>query len=288
MSQSKRHHIVPQMILRNFLNSNGKLYCFNKDTGKRFETSPANVFVESNLYTRKLADGYKDTSVETKIATEIEAHAAPVILKIIERAREQRSLELAKEEVSAWLRFLRFQHDRMSTTLKKIQEKNYSDSIIREFELKYRPLTPDEREEWSNKETKDRASREAWLDNLLYDNYDDLPTMRMFKSKGIGATVTGKSNKSFVIGSNPVIVKPNKAGSTSLMDPGVGQLYPVAHDVIIHWGRMPGNPELVILTDYNIIRALNEQSLEQSTLIAGRSRDLIKSLSRSMRGRKQV
>lgn len=264
------------------------LYCFRKDTGECFEAPSTKMFVEKNLYTRRLADGSRDTSLETMIATKIEANAAPVISKIIERARERRNLDLAKEEVSAWLLFLRYQHDRMSTTLKNIQDKNLPDSIIRDFERKYRPLTPDERKEWSNKQTKDRAAHEAWLDNLLCDDYGDLPSMRVFKSKGIGAIVTGKPNKSFVIGGNPVIRLPNAAGSTSLLDPGVLELYPVAHDVIIHWGRMLGDPELVILTDYTVIRALNERSLEQSISIAGRSRDLIESLSRSMHGRKQV
>jgi len=44
-----KHHYIPQFILRNFLNNNGKIYYHNKNDDKILEDYTSNVFMEKNL-----------------------------------------------------------------------------------------------------------------------------------------------------------------------------------------------------------------------------------------------
>ena len=57
VSRPKRHHYIPQMILRNFTNVDGGLFFWRRNfaPGEVKSTWTDNLFVESDLYT--LIDG---------------------------------------------------------------------------------------------------------------------------------------------------------------------------------------------------------------------------------------
>ena len=62
-------------------------------------------------------------------------------------------------------------------------------------------------------------------------------------------------------------------------------VYPVSWDVMVEWGLPDGNVEVRTLSDPGRVRALNEMLVSQSSVFAGRSEELIRSLSRSKAGR---
>ena len=45
-----RQHYVPQFLLRNFTDGEGRLWVFDKQTGKPFSKSPAKVAAECGFY----------------------------------------------------------------------------------------------------------------------------------------------------------------------------------------------------------------------------------------------
>ena len=282
MGQPKRHHTVPQFILSNFTNnSDALLWCYNRDRRKCFKTSPKNVFVERHLYSAVREDGTRNAHAERHLAERIEPSAAPVIAKIIDRARSRSSLDITPEEKRALLVFWRMQNARTKHSFDFFQDKVSLDEVLRMSEDQGYRFSEEEREQLTSKAVRDRIKQNAWVGQLTDGHNHHSESMRILMSRGVGVRVIEKSRKSFVIGDYPVIRTGTKPGPGDLGSPGVLELFPVAYDVIIYWGRMKGDPERVVISETDKIRTLNEASLRQSRTIAGRSYKLVRSLSRS-------
>ena len=46
----KRHHYIPQFLLKNFLDDSGRFWVFDREEGKPHQGTPTNTFVRRNLY----------------------------------------------------------------------------------------------------------------------------------------------------------------------------------------------------------------------------------------------
>jgi hypothetical protein len=114
MGNPKRHHYVPEMLQRRFVNERGMLYYFNKKKpGKGVgETGPGNLFVKSNLHTKYEAGGVKDTSLET-FYSKIEGTADTIIDRIVTSARRGQRPALSATRKEEWDQFLFFQWKRV-------------------------------------------------------------------------------------------------------------------------------------------------------------------------------
>ena len=83
-----RQHYIPQWLLRNFLDSNGKIYGFvtsNPDGGV-FATAPKKLMVEKDLYTLR-GESWPDEQAAEKEFSRREDLMKPVADKIILAAR---------------------------------------------------------------------------------------------------------------------------------------------------------------------------------------------------------
>ena len=47
-----RQHYIPKFLMRNFVDSCGHLWVYDKKRGKLYSTNAKNVFVKNNIYTR--------------------------------------------------------------------------------------------------------------------------------------------------------------------------------------------------------------------------------------------
>lgn len=103
----KRHHFVPQLLIRNFAAGNGHVQFYSKDAAASgiVARNPQKVFVRQHLYTRFEQDGIKDVSQEHAFG-ELENAAAPVIRKIINAARQVRVPGLRLDKKLTWDAFL--------------------------------------------------------------------------------------------------------------------------------------------------------------------------------------
>jgi len=95
-------------------------------------------------------------------------------------------------------------------------------------------------------------------------------------NKGLGVARVMSAKKSFIIGSFPILKLTND-NRAHLSDPTVEVWLPIAHDIAITPFFTKGKEKLVSIDDRNI-RKLNEAITRQSTIIAGRSEKLIRSL----------
>lgn len=81
--QPKRHHWWPQVQSRFWVDSGGLVHATRAD-GTSFRSSPTNLGVESDLYTRFAEDGSKDTSVEDWFAQAIDGPAKNLIEHLLD------------------------------------------------------------------------------------------------------------------------------------------------------------------------------------------------------------
>jgi hypothetical protein len=277
---SKRHHFVAEMLSKRFADPHGKLYCFNKNCpeGGVFPGTPKNLFVRGHLHTIQNKDGTKNDLLE-KYFSALEYEADQIIEKIVTSVRRGCAPGLTTEEKQIWDRFVYSQWTRVPD----MHEKFLSDEIFEpvmqktyaEFESSHRPVTAEELREFQNPEWRARTKQRARVRMLASPSPK---VAEIFARKGLGIGVIKKPNKSFVIGSFPV-VKLAFPDRSHLMDPTVEIWLPIAHDVVVSPAPIPPAAERVIfIQDYLVVRHLNEAIFRQSTIVAGRSPKLIASL----------
>ena len=99
MNRPKRHHFVPQMLLRRFTDENGLLHVFDKRIREKRVVSsrPTNVFLKNELYTQHGEGGIKDVSAEAMFAN-LENEANLIIERIVAMVRKKLRLSLSPKK----------------------------------------------------------------------------------------------------------------------------------------------------------------------------------------------
>ncbi|PCJ61513.1 MAG: hypothetical protein COA65_00705 [Rhodospirillaceae bacterium] len=278
MNEPKRNHFIAQMLSRRFTDENGKLYFFDKRFPEKGvqPVTPKNIFVVGNLYTQHYEDGDKDTSLE-KMFADLEGTADTIIRKILGAARTRELPDLTPIEKSNWDRFFYYQWKRVPDMHNNVfgpeQFQKLIHTKLENFEAT-RPLTIDEHAKLHSQKTLDRLIQNAKVQAIARLGEE---VLQMFQSKGLVTTIIQKPEKSFVIGSNP-IVKPTSPSRSRTAD---SIWFPIAHDVVVAHDSFSGKEKLVEITEDSHIRAINKATFNQSTTIAGRSPALIASLAKA-------
>ena len=200
-SIAKRHHYVPQMILRNFVDQRGMLHCFRKEDQQTFEASPEDVYVKKWLYTQRGVGAHADAK-ERELGTRIEGPAHPIVDKIVTRAREGRFPALTPEEKSKWDLFFCVQMRRTLAARADLDERQLVRDAIEMFERRVGPLSSAERAAIDGTAEKRReAVDNAWT-GILTEPQGDV--FRALRRKGLLVLVLQNPTKSFVLGNVPV------------------------------------------------------------------------------------
>jgi hypothetical protein len=76
MNTLKRHHIIPRLHLQHFVDAGGRVWSYEKQSGKIWASLPEDTAVESHFYSGERPDGTMDTRIEEHLA-KIESAAAP-------------------------------------------------------------------------------------------------------------------------------------------------------------------------------------------------------------------
>jgi hypothetical protein len=277
LSEPKRQHYIPQMLLRRFTDSDGRLHFFDKRIREKgvLQSSPKDIFVQKHIYSSIAKDGTKDTTLE-KYYSFMEGRADRLIEKIIVAARAEKLPNLSEKEKEEWDNFVYQQWSRVPDM--HVRSLNDFDdtfeSSIREFEQTFRPLTDQEKASLQEPETRARILQNARVTALSGPPGLAVETLGL---RGLGVCALARRNKSFIVGSSPV-TKLAFPGRSHLSDPSVELWLPIAFDVAVTPAGTRGTERFVKVSDDRHIRALNEAIFKQSTLIAGRSTALIASL----------
>lgn len=285
MSTPKRHHEIPQMLLRNFVDENGLLHCYRKEDNRAFAAAPAKVFARRRLYSKRGEDcQQEDASKEQELAVQIEGPAKPVIKKIVTRARMGMVPGLSSEEKFIWDLFFCVQCRRTVSTLRDLEDSDLVQRAINDFEANAGPLSGEERAQVDGTPERQRtAVRESWIDILTLPKGDHFEALR---GKGLHVLVLENPKKTLIIGDDPII--PMISPGETLNHADAANFFPIARDVAVACSGGSLDEERSVIpksgdgTRY--IRKVNRRILEQSSMVACPSRRLIESLRRHDRG----
>ena len=230
MNTPKRHHEIPQMLLRNFVDERGLLHCYRKQEDRIFESTPENVFARRRLYSKRGHDGMaEDASKEHELAVRIEGPAKPVVEKIVTRARARKLPELSREEKYAGTCSFAFNAGGRHRARRDLENSDLVKWAIDEVERMAGPLSGEERATIDGTPERRRAAvGEAWIDTLTLPMGDLFEALR---NKGLHVFVIEDPESALVIGDDPIV--PMIPAGATLNHADAANLFPVARDVAV-------------------------------------------------------
>jgi hypothetical protein len=276
-SEPKRHHFVPEMLSKRFVDDKGNIHYFDKRAPSKGVIAgiPKNIFLETHLYTFEEKDGRKNTELEAYFA-KLEGVVDKIIDKIVTAARKGQKPNLTYAEREKWNLFFFYQWKRSPDVIREVDSLINFDDTLRQVISKVESLlslTEEQKRELKDPVTIRRIQKGSTVAAI---SNPGLVVQETLSKMGLGIIVIQNAKKSFIIGSNPVLRLMPKG--SKLGDPAAEVWLPIAHDVLVGPGPINPNEELIIEIPDDKIREFNEAMFKQSKGIAGRSKELISSL----------
>lgn len=233
MSESKLHHYVPRFYLKNFVGADGKLYVYDKNSGRIFSASPNKIAAETHFYRlpRSIPKSI-DSLVIEKNLSELESTTSMIIRNIVGEvasSNPSQKISVSDDEKLTVSEFLATQYFRTSE-LRKLMMYLLRDEGIIEGDL-------------SDDEVKALQftilSESGLLENLGESIYNS-----------IWIFAKNESNTSLITSDHPVCIciqkKNNKMWRKGLgaLDEGSYVVFPLTPDVVLYckepsyWGRL--------------------------------------------------
>ena len=292
----RRHHYVPEMLLRNFTNRKGRLWAYDKTRARLFSTIPKNVFVVRDLYAKSEFDSAqgsenylefrrritKSYEYEDRLS-EIEGRAAPVIRRIVKEARRSKCPRLSHGQSDAFKQFaLTLARRTPESQLRARSNLDFDDVFYgaAKSAAKVENLPIPEKETlyadtrvWELKElieTNTSAKFAAGVDPRL-----QIEEQKFCRSNGLAVAIIRNSDKRFIIGSHGI----SRVASNSTSDLAHGDWFPIAPDVAVTHTPHPTMEYLLPIDTGNdyVVDRINDAFAGQSWLIAGRTESLVRS-----------
>lgn len=271
MDNPKRQHYIPRMLLKHFVNEEGRLFFYKKDLpeiGVKSAT-PRDLFVKKDLYTFTGSAGGKDYFVEKKVFSKLEGEADPVVHKIVDKARKGRTpgLTVAEREVFDW--FFVTLHRRLPDVFAHlIPEILDSKDMQRQYRdctgmAESDPIDCEAMEEFLWKEIWPRSFLET--DELMEQVL--LPTL---SGMNLWVAVIPQGQAGFIVGSSPVIAP------SELSDPDSERIVALAHDVAVCF--IHDHRERKYEMSAKDVDDFNRDLFNRSTVVAGPSDQQLESL----------
>ncbi len=275
-SIAKRHHYIPQLIIRNFAGNQGKVWAYDKRRGNIFASNPINVFVESNLYQQYDSKRRQYHVKPEERLAEIESDAVPALEHIIENVRQNNRPNLPADLHECWMRFylsllqrnLGLQQIVREGTDKQLIMDNrqvYSDGLIIPFQV-YKELRPEEHE----------AIYKGEMANIVAGiglRWERDIQRRLRETGCVFAYIPQPSDKQFVLG-NFIAILPPEAGRNS------GSFLPITPDIAVVYTDKPKEMGIYPLIGdaEDEPDRINHATFQKSTQIVSHSEKLLKVL----------
>ena len=304
---SRRHHVIPVMLLQHFVDPSGRLWVADRDRGLVYFSTPHNAFVQKDLYnTRSYPDRSADSAGEeplraTVLSDEHERHlsriesaAAPIIEDIIEAARNGICPRLSGTAGESFKRFLLAMGRRTPEAQRRVSRGRGTPDLVYDVVR-----------DFMHKEgTRGLPSRDQFLSDPAMREYADVvlansdarfaagihPIVQeaeaaFCREVSLLIAVISEPKRSFVVGSQGVtIVRSNG------FDRQPESWLPIAADVAVQPRYSEEAVGLVAFgrRDDHLIRRINQATTAGSRMIAGRSEKLVRSLTRATGGRSSM
>lgn len=285
-NKPKRQHHVPEVIIKNFVNQDRRVWVGDRESGRVFCTGLDNVFVESDQYTRygfgSDADR-RDYGYEMAFS-DLESAVGPVVVEIVSSARIGRVPRLSEQQTSTLKRFVLLQARRTRESRQRVSSQRDPDEVF--YEAAASVLTaggydpPPQDVLLAEEGMREFARRIAHNVDARFsagDHPDLVEEEASFcRETGLCVAVIGVPRRSFILGSHGITIREKTEGDVYLL----GGLLPVANDVIVQVTPLAGQVTLLRLDDGSepLIGKINRATASRSRWIAGQSERLIRSL----------
>ena len=281
MGKPKRHHFVPRVLLKRFVDNNGWLHYFSKlESPPRVRPSRIEkVFREGHLYSEISLDGQIDPAVEHELG-QIEAIIDPILKKFVEAAESDRLPGLTPFERLAWDFFFVVQWRRvpdLKNTVATDSEAHIMHSEILEDMRRRYPSRIHEIEKLAEPSVAKNLIRNSRVRGVAEVSQRVMDAMA---SRGVALLRIDAANKALVVGSRPVVQLAFKDG-LSLMDEPTEMWLPISSKLAIGVGKRNTPETLYYLRDHSAIRHLNIAIARQSSAFASHSAHLTASIAKA-------
>ena len=275
MNNPKRHHYIPQMLLRRFADDSGKLYWYNKNEGTVKYSSPKNVFLEKNLYSLNRLDGENSKyEIERQLAL-LEGDISDLLDEITSCIQYEQTPILAREAKINLLCFL----VALSRRTPKAREVILALGQITRRELldasdqEQRPVSEEIRVRYEDPEKGRGESGDAWRRSIKLAQEDPKSSdlYKLLQTKQMKFGIIQDKENDFIVGSLPFVkLRPELI----LTDEEASICFPVSSKIIICFGPYSKQDSVLLLHDA-FVKDINRRMFEQSETIAGNSKNLI-------------
>lgn len=279
MNYPKRNHYIPQFIIRNFADSDGKVYCFSRKNDKTYAVTPKNVLLENSLYTLKDEFGRKSTQRETEFSR-LESRVARLVNRIIhEVSSGEKIISLSEDDRSLWADYLITQQSRHPERWRSIRAEDSIPRIISQIERGGRLIHPLVKAYYLSEPMKEILAKESWL-KLNSCDKAQLESKSILMNGEIEIMVADDSHEGFLLGDRPYNRYPRE-NNLALWDPETRLRNPNSSEITISWkfSRRPSQIGATVISISNdVVAEYNKLVIEQSITIVGRTPEMINRL----------
>ena len=291
MSNAKKQHYIPRLILRRFSDDGKKLWTYEKAANKYNHSNIGSVFKMYQAYTTRTFDDMRPRedirrflgSIGTdyqndKEIQKLENSAAPVIDHVINQARHGKPPQLTLEQSCTLKKFVFLMARRTPEARERVarEPRQVLKDVIPELLDKVVPIDdtdPEKRNKLrllakhlvSNSDSQFSAGT---MDNVQADAEE------LCRGTEILVAAHRCPRKSFIIGSHGLSIVTKEYAN----DPSSGSWLPLAHDVVISLTRSPAREYILILTGDNesdrIIDRINYASAKSEVVAARFKEDI--------------
>ena len=275
MNNPKKYHCIPQMLLKRFADSNGKLHWYNKEMKKINHSSPKNVFVEKNLYTLNRLDG-EDSKYEIERGlAPLEGAISALLDEITLCIQDEQMPILTKEAKDSLLYFLVSLTRRTLKAREVISERGTKTrcELLGAFDQEQLPVSDEIRARFENPELGKKESEDAWRRSIkpVPEDIKNSELHKLLHTKQMKFGIFQDKKSDFIIGSLPFV---KTRPELELTHEEATICFPVSSKIIICFGPYSKLKPVLLLHDA-FVKDINRRMFEQSETIAGHSRDLI-------------
>ncbi len=132
--KARKHHYIPQFILKNFKDENGQVKYWNKENNKLEKRNTKSVFMNINMYRDETLNEENPTQIESKFSV-FECEIADLIYKKI---LNQNEIVLKRSELEKLRIFMTLMSFRSNSRMEQYKNNSFDEST-RNILLKFQP-----------------------------------------------------------------------------------------------------------------------------------------------------
>jgi hypothetical protein len=228
----KKQHFVPQFLLRNFADLNGKLWIYDKTTGRTFPNGVSNIGCNGYFYDdAEVTRVTGEAQFVEKLLSRAERRWSSTLKEVLERIRSQPKIGLTLTERLCISQMIALQMVR--TPLARDMNEQMKESLARvlakanEQDSETAAPLPEELSQID--------AKNLHVTSML--NHENIATYQTIFNSHIWIFLRASKHGSFYISDHPLAKRPHLQGgwrsNSGIASKGIEISFPLAHDVVL-------------------------------------------------------